>query len=422
MDYTFDVIVIGGGPAGMIAAGRAAESGAAVLLLEKNKRLGEKLLITGKGRCNITRAEFDSRILAKAYARKGDFLISPFSVFGVEETISFFNKKGLKTKIERGQRVFPQSNKAKDVLIILLNYLRQGEVKIMANQTVKNVVTKDKKITKIVLSDRRALIARNYIIATGGKAFPGTGSTGDGYRWLKKMGHTIEKPKPALVPVKIKESWPKKNQGLSLKNVGLTVLQNDKKKDTRFGEMIFTHFGISGPIVLDLSYGIGQLLEKGRVKISLDLKPALDFEALDKRVQSDFKKYSNKLFRNALDDLLPQKIIQSVIKLSGIDPSKKVNKITKEERHRLVRLLKNMEMEATGLLGFDMAIITAGGVAVREIEAKTMQSKIIDNLFLAGEVINLHGPTGGYNLQLCWSTGYLAGQSAALNKKSSLKE
>jgi hypothetical protein len=418
MDQIIDVIVIGGGPAGIIAAGKAAESGAAVLLLEKNKTLGKKLLITAKGRSNITKAEFDQQSLIKEYGRKGGFLRYPFSVFGVKETINFFNKKGLKTKVERGKRIFPQSDRAKDVLSVLLNYLKKGGVKIMTDQKVKKIITEDKKIKKIVLNDGQTIKAHNYIIATGGKAYPGTGSTGDGYRWLETMGHKIEKPKPALVPVKIKESWPKKNQGLSLKNVNLTVFQDNKKKDSRFGEMIFTHFGISGPIVLDLSLEIGKLLEKGRVKTSLDLKPALSFEKLDKRIQSDFEKYSNKLFRNSLDDLLPKKIIKSVIKFSGIDPSKKINEITRQERHKLVKLLKNMEMEATGLLGFDKAIITAGGVSLKEIDDKTMKSKIIDNLFLAGEIINLHGPTGGYNLQLCWSTGYLAGKSAADNKKS----
>ena len=412
MNYVFDVAVIGGGPAGMMASGRAAEAGAKVLLLEKNRSLGRKLLVTGKGRSNLTRAEFNFRELVKKYGREGDFLLFPLSVFGVKETIEFFNKKGLATKIERGKRVFPRSDSSRDVLRILLNYLKEGKVEIRTNSKVGKVIPDGNKIAKIILKGGQEFAARNYIIATGGKSFPGTGSTGDGYRWLEKLGHKIEKLRPALVPLRIKENWPKKAQGLSLKNVRLTVFQNNKKQDSRFGEMLFTHFGVSGPIVLNLSFKVGELLEKGEVKLVLDLKPALDFTTLDKRLQSDFAKYGNKLFKNSLDDLLPQKLIQVVVELSGINPVKKTNEITKEERRKLAKLLKTMEMQVIGLLGFGMAIITSGGVSLKEIDAKTMKSKLIDNLFLAGEIINLHGPTGGYNLQLCWSTGYLAGKSA----------
>ncbi|MFH1714336.1 MAG: NAD(P)/FAD-dependent oxidoreductase [Candidatus Nealsonbacteria bacterium] len=412
MNYIFDVIVIGGGPAGMMAAGRAAEFGAKVLLLEKNDNLGRKLLITGKGRSNLTRAEFDLKELAKKYGREGYFLLSPLSVFGVKETIEFFNKRGLTTKVERGKRVFPQSDSSRDVLRILLNYLREGKVEIRTNSEVKDIVKNSGKITKIILKDGQEFTAGNYVITTGGKSFPGTGSTGDGYRWLEKLGHKIEKLRPALVPLKIRENWVKSAQGLSLKNVKLTVFQNGKKQDSRFGEMLFTHFGVSGPIILDLSFKIGELLENGEVGLALDLKPALDFATLDKRLQSDFSKYSNKLFKNSLDDLLPQKLIQIVVELSGINPAKKVNEITKEERQKLARLLKAMKMQVSGLLGFNMAIITSGGVSLKEIDAKTMKSKLVDNLFLAGEIINLHGPTGGYNLQQSWSTGYLAGRSS----------
>jgi len=412
-DIIFDVAVIGGGPAGMMAAGRAGESGAKVVLLEKNNTLGRKLLLTGKGRGNIAKAEFNPKELIKKYGREGDFLLYPLSVFGVKETIEFFEKKGLKTKTERGKRIFPQSDKASDVLDILIDYLRKNNVQIMTNSEVAKIIKEKNRITKIVLSDDREILAKNYIFCPGGKSFPGTGSTGDGYKWTKEMGHTLIKLRPALVPLKIKESWPKEAQGLSLKNVELTVFQNGKKKDSRFGELLFTHFGLSGPIVLDLSREIGELLEKGGVKLFLDLKPALDFQTLDKRIQSDFSKYKNKLFKNCLSDLLPQKMIPIVIELSGITPSKKVNEITREERQKLVRLLKGLEMTVSSLLGFEMAIITLGGVSLKDIDSKTMKSKLIENLFFAGEIINLHGPTGGYNLQLCWTTGHLAGQSAA---------
>ncbi len=413
MEHTYDVIVIGGGPAGMMAAGKAAEEGAEVLLLEKNEVLGKKLLITGRGRSNFTKAEFNPKELAKKYGREGAFLLSPLSVFGVQETISFFNKRGMATKIERGNRVFPKSNNSGSVLRVLLGYLREGKVEIWTESEVKKITTKENKISKIILKNGQEIKAKNYILATGGKSFPGTGSTGEGYRWLESMGHKIEKLRPGLVPIKVKEAWPKRAQGLSLKNVRLDVFQNKKRQDSRFGEMIFTHFGISGPIVLDLSSKIGELLEKGEVEMVLDLKPALDITTLDKRIQSDFKKHSNKLFRNSLEDLLPQKLIPIVVEMSNINPEKKVNGIIKEERQNLAKLLKGMQIKATGLLDFNSAIITQGGVSLKEIDAKTMKSKIISNLYLAGEIINLHGPTGGYNLQLCWSTGYLAGKSSA---------
>ncbi len=435
MNYVFDIAVIGGGPAGMMAAGSAAEAGAKVLLLEKNGSLGKKLLVTGKGRSNLTRAEFNSKELVKKYGREGGFLLFPLLVFGVKETVEFFNKRGLATKVERGKRIFPRSDKASDVLKTLIDYLKEGKVEIMTNSEVKEIVKDRNKIAKIILSSGEEILAKNYIIATGGKSFPGTGSTGQGYKWLEMLGHKIEKLRPALVPLRIKANWPKKAQGLSLKNVELTVFQNNKKKDFRFGEMLFTHFGVSGPIVLDLSNKVGELLEKGEVhpvrnkpseaaappgagisngvKLVLDLKPALDFQTLDKRLQSDFSKYNNKLFKNSISDLLPQKLIPVVVDLSGINPEKKVNEIKKEERQKLVKLLKGMEMRVSGLLGFDMAIVTSGGVSLKEIDSKTMKSKLINNLFLAGEIIDLHGPTGGYNLQLCWSTGHLAGRSAA---------
>ena len=409
----FDVVVIGGGPAGMMAGGRAGELGAKVLLLEKNAALGRKLLLTGKGRSNITKAEFNPRELLKKYGREGDFLLYPLSIFGVKETIDFFEKKGLKTKVERGKRIFPQSDRASDVLNILISYLKKGKVEIMTNSEVKKIIKKEKKIVKIILSGGREILAKNYIISTGGKSYPGTGSTGEGYQWAKELGHKVNKLRPALVPLRIKENWPKTAQGLSLKNVELTVFQNNKKQDSRFGELLFTHFGVSGPIVLDLSGKVGELLEKGEVKLVLDLKPALDFQTLDKRLQSDFSKYSQKLFKNSLSDLLPQKLIPIIVELPGINPEKKVNEITREERQKLVRLLKGLEMRVISLLGFETAIVTSGGVSLKEIDSKTMKSKLIENLFFAGEIIDLKGPTGGYNLQLCWSTGYLAGQSVA---------
>ena len=408
-----DVLVIGGGPAGMMAAGKAAELGAKVILLEKNSKLGRKLLLTGQGRCNLTQAKFDFKELVQEYGREGDFLFSPFSSFGVKETIEFFKKRGLALKIERGKRVFPKSDKAESVLKVLTSYLKEKGVEVKTKTEVKGIIKKNKRIIKVILKNHREIVANNYIIATGGKSYPKTGSTGDGYQWLKELGHQIIPPRPALVPLKIKEDWPKRVQGLSLKNVELTLVQDGKKRGKKFGEMLFTHFGLSGPIVLNLSEKVGDLLPKGRVDLLLDLKPALSFEVLRKRIESDFLKYSKRNFRNSLVDLLPQKLIPIIIELAKIDPFKKVNALTKEEKHNLVLLFKNLKMEVLDLAGFKEAIITSGGLSLKEIEAKTMKSKIIDNLFLAGEIINLQGPSGGYNLQLCWTTGYLAGLNSS---------
>ena len=410
----YDVAVIGGGPAGMMAAGRAAELHSKVILIEKNNRLGVKLLLTGKGRCNITHAELDNRKLVEEFGKKGDFLFSPFSLFGVKETMDFFEKRGLKLKIERGQRVFPLSNSSKDVLSILIKYLKEGKVDIINNAEVVDIRKDGNHISRILLKGGE-IVANKYIICTGGKSYPLTGSTGSGFRWVKKVGHSVSELNPVLTPIKIKEKWIKDLQGLSLKNVKISVWQGEKKKDEIFGEAIFTHFGMSGPIILDISQKIGQLLKKGEVKLSLDMKPALDITKLDNRIQRDFNKYNNKFFKNSLDDLLPQKLIPLIIKFSRINPNKKVNAITKEERSRLIKSLKDIEMNVSSICGFDQSIVTDGGISLKEIDSKTMKSKIIDNLFFAGEIIDLVGPTGGYNLQLCWTTGYLAGQSSAKN-------
>jgi len=409
-ENNFDVAVVGAGPAGMIVAGRAAELGARVILMEKNKEPGKKLLLTGKGRCNITNAEFNLKKLVENYGKNGKFLFHAFSVFGPRNVIDFFEKLGLKTKIERGKRVFPLSDKSEDVLKVLTKYLTKNNVNIIYNSEVIGIDYQNHKIKNLILREGK-IVAKNYVFCTGGKAHSLTGSTGDGFKWANDLGHHIKELSPALVPIKIKESWVKELQGLSLKNVEVSVFQKDKKQRREFGECLFTHFGLSGPIILDISKKVGELLKNGKVKISLDLKPALDFSKLDKRVQRDFKKYQNKSFKNCLSDLLPRKLIPIIVKLSNIDPEKKANSITREERHNLVKLLKNLEMAAEGLLGFDSAIITSGGISLEEIDDKTMKSKIINNLFFAGEIIDIDGPSGGFNLQICWSTGYLAGEN-----------
>ncbi len=411
LNQKFEVVVVGGGPAGMIAAGRSAEMGARVLLLEKNKKLGQKLLMTGKGRCNLTQNEKSPGIFIEKLGKSGKFLFSALNVFGVEKTLEFFEMKNLKTKVERGGRIFPVSDKAGDVLETLEKYLKKNGVVIALDQEVLGFDFENEKIES-VMTKRGKIRGERFILATGGKSYPGTGSTGDGYSWAEEMGHKIIEPCPALSPVKIKENWPKDLQGLSLKNIEINIFQNDKKQDSRFGELLFTHFGLSGPIILDASRKIGTLLEKGEVKIELDLKPALSFLELDARLKRDFQKFSNKDFGNYLPELLPSKMTAVFLESMNIDPKRKINSITKEERKKLIHLLKNSELTVENLVGFSQAVVTAGGVDTREVDSKMMRSKKMKNLFLCGEVLDLQGPTGGYNLQICWSTGYVAGTNA----------
>ena len=408
----YDIAVIGGGPAGMMAVGRAAELGAKVILIEKNEILGKKLLITGKGRCNFTHNEFDIRKFTEKFGRNGRFLYSALTVFGVRKVINFFKSRGVKAKVEQGDRIFPEEGNAQDILNVLVKYLAEGKVNILLNSEVTEFKQEIGEISHILLRGRQ-ICAGKFIICAGGKSYPQTGSTGDGYRWAEQLGHTVIPPVPALNPVKTSEKWVKELQGLSLKNVSLKLFQNNKKKDERFGEMLFTHFGVSGPIVMDMSKNIGELLKKGQVKLILDLKPALDFKKLDKRIQRDFEKFKGRMFKNSLKGLLPLSMIPVIIKLSGIEPDKQVDHISREERNKLVHLLKELELTPTGLLGFKWSVVTSGGVALKEVNPNTMGSKKVENLYFAGEILDLDGPSGGYNLQVCWSTGYLAGQSAA---------
>jgi predicted Rossmann fold flavoprotein len=405
MEPKYNVAIIGAGPAGMMAAIQASRNNKSVVLIDTNRIPGQKLLITGKGRCNITNAEFDKHKLVENYGKNGKFLYHAFSEFGPQEVMDFFSELNL--KIERGNRVFPKSDDARYVLKSLNKKLKN--VKTIYGIEVLKVIKKDNKIEKLVLSDRE-LRADKYIICTGGKSYPQTGSTGDGYNWAEKLGHSIVEPMPALVPMKTVEDWPRELQGLSLKNIQITFKQ-DKIIEKVFGECLFTHFGISGPIILTASEKISKFLKKGHVKAFIDLKPGLDVTTLDKRVQRDLKRYSNKSFINSLDELFPKKIIPVLVRLSGIDPQKKVNLITKDERKIIVFLIKNVEITINELMGFDWAIITQGGVDLKEIDPNTMKSRIIDNLYFAGEVIDINGVTGGFNLQACWSTGFIAGNN-----------
>lgn len=411
IDYMkYDVAIIGGGPAGMISAGRAGELGARTILIEKNEKLGIKLLITGKGRCNITNYTNDLREFIKVFGDNGKFLYSALYNFGVNDIINFLDQYGVKTKVERGNRIFPNSDSAKDVLNALIKYMADNNVKIQSGIKVEKVIFEERRITKIILENKDEIIADKFIFCTGGLSYPKTGSNGEGFGFLKEMGHSINKLKPALTPILIKERIVKELEGLSLKNVKISIYKDNKKIDSRFGEALFTGVGMSGPIILDMSKKINQELGEG-LDLFIDFKPVLDFPVLDKRIQNDFQEMNNKLFKNSLDKLLPKKLIPSIIRLSGISPHKQVNLVTKEERKKLVHLLKEFRLTVIGVEGFDKAIITTGGVSLKEVDPKTMKSKLINNLYFAGEILDLDGPTGGYNLQVCWSTGYLAGES-----------
>jgi predicted Rossmann fold flavoprotein len=408
----YDLAIIGAGPAGMMAAWRASECGAHVLLLEKNKAPGMKLLMTGKERCNITNAETDAKNFVNSFGKNGRFMLSALARFGVEETIGFFHKYGLATKIERGGRVFPGSDRARDVRDLLMRLLKSARVTLRTGCRIQQISTRQNIIESIVLDDRE-IKAENYLISTGGLSYPETGSTGDGYTWAAQLGHTIVNPEPALTPLRVKEKWVKELEGLSLRNVRVSVYQNNKKKLDRFGEALFTGFGLSGPIILDMSKSIGRLLVHGQVDVFIDFKPALDFTMLDKRILRDLETYHNRSLKNILSGLIPRTLIPVILRLSKLAPDKKGNSVTKDERRTLRLLLKQFPLTVKSLLGFDKAIITTGGISLKEVDPKTMRSRIIHNLYFAGEILDLDGPTGGYNLQVCWSTGYLAGESAA---------
>mgnify|MGYP002728473163 FL=1 len=414
------VVIIGGGPAGMLSAISAGTNKNDVTILEKMNMLGRKLLITGKGRCNITSSiPIDEFI--KNVPGNGKFLYSCINNFTNEDILNILKEEGLQTKVERGNRVFPITDKSQDVLQALLNRLKKLKVKIEVGANVKEILTEQDIVNGVKYiqgGKEKVLKADKVILATGGKSYSATGSTGDGYELAKKVGHTVTEIKPSLVPISTKGKdleICRRMQGLSLKNVAIKIkdAKNNKIIYEDFGEMIFTHFGVSGPVILSGSAHLLRYkkedIRQGNIKLIIDLKPALDVQKLDDRILRDFSLEKNKIFKNSLDNLLPQKMISTVIELSGIDQNKKVNEITREERVRLVQLLKNFEITLHDFRPIEEAIITAGGISIKEINPKTMESKLIKGLYFAGEIIDVDAYTGGFNLQIAYSTGYTAG-------------
>lgn len=426
------VIVVGGGPAGMFAAYFAAKNGHAVTLLEQNEKLGKKLYITGKGRCNITNAS-DMEELFNNVCSNPKFLYSAFYSYTNDQVVEFFESYGLRTKVERGNRVFPVSDHSSDVIATLTKALKDVGVEVKLHTKVVKILTEEyldengqtvvadkksgalkQKFTGVILDGGKTINADAVVLATGGISYPSTGATGDGYRFAESLHHKIVEPTPSLVPFEVQENWVTEMQGLALKNVSIRIEREGKKVYDDFGEMLFTHFGVSGPMILSASASIKPAYFKDfehDLKLYIDLKPALDKEQLDKRILKDFEDAKNKQYKNSIQKLLPSKMIPIIIELSGIDPDKKVNEITKEERMKLDELLKGLPITIIGLRGWNEAIITKGGVAVKNVNPSTMESKLVNGLYFAGELLDLDAMTGGYNLQIAWSTGYLAGNS-----------
>lgn len=406
------VIVIGGGCAGMMSAIRAAEVGASVTLFEKMPRVGRKLSITGKGRCNLTNTA-DAAEVIKNIPGNGKFLFSALKSLSPADTVKFFNELGVVTKIERGGRIFPASDDAKEVIDALLRRLAILGVEVKTNSPVTEILVENKKIVGVKVGGQ-TFKADAVILATGGMSYPATGSTGDGLNFAKQLGHTVTEILPALVPLETEEDFVKDLQGLSLRNVRVKLLSDGKKVDEQFGEMLFTHFGVSGPIILTLSRQAAKLLADGRfVELEINLKPALTPEQLDARILRDFDKFKGKMIKNALVELLPSKLIPIVLDLSYLPEEKRVDEVTATERRRLVEVLRGLPLTITKTRPIAEAIVTAGGVSVKEIDPRTMQSKLVEGLFIVGEVADVDGFTGGFNLQAAWSMGYVAGNFAA---------
>lgn len=413
-EQQFDLVVVGGGPAGMMCAGRAAERGANVLLLEKNSGLGVKLALTGGGRCNLTNALPDVRQLVTAYGAGGKALFSAFSRFGVPETIDFFGRHGLETKTEAENRVFPVTDDSRDVIRVLADYMKKGKVSIILNAAVIKVIVHGNKVR--VLTNDCEFQSKSIAIATGGRAYPETGSTGEGLNWLAQLGHKIFEPDVSLVPIKTKEQWVAELSGLSFSDVKATVFENGKRVGTKKGKLLFTHFGLSGPLILNMSKGIGESLSRGEVIISIDINSGKNSVVINKEILALFAANQNKKIKNVVEQMFPAKIGMIALGVCNIDPEKFVNLVNREERNALVKFAKDMRLTVNGLMGLDKAVASSGGVDVSEVDFKTMRSRIHPNLYILGDALNFNRPSGGFSLQICWTTGYLAGDSVDIKK------
>lgn len=409
----FDVIIIGGGASGMMAGICAARNGKNILILEKNLILGEKLKITGNGRCNITNAEENEKILLSYYGKAEKALYSPFSQFGVKDTFSFFENLGLPLIIEERKRAFPQSGKSLDVIHVLLKELKRLNVTIQGKTEVKTIIAKDTLIEKVILKNNEELFAKSFILATGDQSHPETGSTGDGFRWLEELGHIVEKPSPNIVPLSVQEDWIKKLSGITLSDIKITFYVDNKKAFHLKGDILCTHFGISGPLILNSSKKVSKILTEGIVTAHIDTCPHKDHNILDKEIIHIFDENKNKVLKNVLKIFVPHGSSNVIFELLPyINPEKNVHSITKDERKQIIHLLKALPITITGLMGYEKAVVANGGIELSEVNMKTMQSKKYSNLYITGDLLNIMRPSGGYSLQLCWTTGYIAGNNA----------
>lgn len=407
----FDVIVVGGGASGMMAAGRAGELGKKVLLLEKNRNLGEKLKITGGGRCNITNAEYDTHALLKNYGEAEHFLYSPFAQFGVKETFNFFESRGLPLVVQARKRAFPHTEKALDVFRVMERYVKENGVIIKTGSPVSKIVSDGKGIEGVI-SGGVLYKAKSVILATGGISHPETGSTGDGFNWLSALGHTTVSPTPTIVPLAVADDWVKQLPGVSLTFMKITFFLDGKKKFSKLGKILFTHFGLSGPLILNSAKDVDGLLRSGAVTATIDAYPDTELGALEKKVIKVFDANKNKNLKNIFKEIAPEGTAPQILSIIDIDPDKKVNVITREERKKIVHILKALPVTITSLMGSDRAVAADGGVTLAEIDTKVMRSKKLENLFVTGDLLHINRPSGGYSLQLCWTTGYIAGSNA----------
>lgn len=408
---TYDVIVIGGGAAGLIAAGRAAETGKRVLLLEKNRAFGKKLAITGGGRCNIFNAEEDVRALLRNYGDSEQFLYSPFSRFGMQEARNFFEARGMPVIVEARKRAFPLSQRAADVVALLTQYASASGAEMRKGASAEKLLADGGKITGIIVGDTEYR-ARSFILATGGLSHPETGSTGDGFKWLRELGHTVNDPTPTIVPLRVPTEWVKKLAGKKFTDAKITFFCSGKRTLSLRGDILLTHFGLSGPLILNAAGDVADMLHVGDVAATIDAYPDLEIGHLDKRVTEVFDANKNRLLKNVFRQLAPHGMSDAILSLTALDPEKKVHSVTKLERRALVDVLKALPVEIEGLMGYERAVVADGGVPLTEIDTKTMRSLKCENLFLTGDLLHIRRPSGGYSLQLCWTTGYIAGESA----------